>query len=336
MVWLYCASTQKRTPRLFCKMQVHHGMIPAPYGYAPQQQLQQQLQHPGQQTTSLQLQTGPLAQVQYGSAPTRQQQQISTGPVDDPLVPRKQQTSPSGLHLHPPRTRPSNARPPRQSTHPKAATHSLQQTRRAPMGSPASPALCDMVVAVCEPASSRGPHITYRTRTYNVKHTTPHRFTVSGFIATRYVGNRLTLVPTSAKHSTHFQHFLSRHFYGPPISLLSRVRLAVDQPLPTDRKTRCTDEVCTTFVAYTHNTSIGRQSQGINSCGASCLYHKSIIVVRSHLAEQTLCYDASQRHEWKPQPNPHGDEQQQPIPTTAGPQTEAAEIIQISLTVAGR
>ena len=91
----------------------------------------------------------------------------------------------------------------------------LQQTRGAPTGSPASPALCDMVVAVCE--QSWTP--TYRTITYNVKHTTSPQFTLSRYFATRYVDNRLTLIPSATQHTTHFQQFLSPQFYGPPIYL---------------------------------------------------------------------------------------------------------------------
>eukprot|EP00439_Symbiodinium_sp_Y106_P033765 s456_g4.t1 len=83
------------------------------------------------------------------------------------------------------------------------------------MGSPASPASCDMVVAVCEQSWTH----TYRTITYNVKHTTPHQFTISGHFATRYVDNRLTLIPSATQHSTHFRQFLSPDFYGPPIYL---------------------------------------------------------------------------------------------------------------------
>ena len=91
----------------------------------------------------------------------------------------------------------------------------LQQIRGAPMGSPASPALCDMVVAVSEQSWTH----TYRNLTYNPKHTTPPLFTISGFFATRYVDNRLCLIPTCTRHSTHFQQFLSPHFYGHPIHL---------------------------------------------------------------------------------------------------------------------
>ena len=91
----------------------------------------------------------------------------------------------------------------------------LQQTRGAPMGSPASPALCDMVVAVCEQSWNH----TYRNITYNVKHCQSKQFTLSGFFATRYVDNRLTLLPTCTTHLSHFSQFLSPHFYGTPIFL---------------------------------------------------------------------------------------------------------------------
>ena len=83
------------------------------------------------------------------------------------------------------------------------------------MGSPASPALCDMVVAVCEQSWTH----TYRNITYNVKHCHTKQFTLSGFFATRYVDNRLTLLPTCATHLAHFSQFLSPHFYGTPIFL---------------------------------------------------------------------------------------------------------------------
>ena len=91
----------------------------------------------------------------------------------------------------------------------------LQQIRGAPMGSPASPALCDMVVAVSEQSWTH----TYRNLTYNLKHTTPPMFTISGFFATRYVDNRLCLIPTCTRHNTHFQQFLSPQVYGHPIHL---------------------------------------------------------------------------------------------------------------------
>ena len=95
----------------------------------------------------------------------------------------------------------------------------LQQIRGAPLGSPASPSLCDMVVAVSEQSWTH----TYRNLTYNFKHATSPQFTVSGFYATRYVDNRLSLIPTCTCNSTHFQQFLSPHFYGHPI--YSRFRL---------------------------------------------------------------------------------------------------------------
>ena len=154
-------------------------------------------------------------------------------PTYDALVPRQEQEPRSRLHRHPPRTHPGYASPSRQSTHPQATpTHHphatspticravlmlnyclvgqtlLRQTR-------ASPALCEMVVATSEQSWTH----TYRTIAYNVKHTTPHRFTISGFFSTRYVDNRLTLTPTITQHTTHLQQFLSPHFYGPPIFL---------------------------------------------------------------------------------------------------------------------
>ena len=55
--------------------------------------------------------------------------------------------------------------------------------------------------------------------TYNVKHCNTKQFTLSGFFATRYVDNRLTLLPTCATHLSHFSQFLSPHFYGAPILL---------------------------------------------------------------------------------------------------------------------
>ena len=67
---------------------------------------------------------------------------------------------------------------------------------------------------------------TYRTITYNVKHTTSPQFSLSGHFATRYVGNRLTLIPSATQHATHFQQFLSLHFYGPLIYLETAPGLA--------------------------------------------------------------------------------------------------------------
>ena len=109
----------------------------------------------------------------------------------------------------------------------------LQQTRGAPMGSPASPALCDMVVAVCEQSWTH----TFRNITYNLKHCDTKQFTLSGFFATRYVDNRLTLLPTCAIHLPHFSQFLSSHFYGAPIFFGNRGRVRFPRlchrPLPT-------------------------------------------------------------------------------------------------------
>ena len=70
----------------------------------------------------------------------------------------------------------------------------VRQARGAPMGSPASPALCSMVVAVHEQTWAN----TYRNHLYNAKHLQPDapRPTTASFFATRYVDNRLMMIPT--------------------------------------------------------------------------------------------------------------------------------------------
>ena len=135
--------------------------------------------------------------------------------------------------MHPPRTRPHHASAPRSLSLPKATTphHSPQPLAGHLSSSPTpqllhggqhlaatnsrSTALCDMVVAVCEQSWTH----TYRNITYNVKHCHTKQFTLSAFFATRYVDNRLTLLPTCSIHLSHFSQCLSPHFYGTPIFL---------------------------------------------------------------------------------------------------------------------
>ena len=112
----------------------------------------------------------------------------------------------------------------------------LQQTRGAPMGSPASPAICDMVVVVCEQSWTH----TYRAITCNVKHTTPHQFTLSGHFATRYVDNRLSLTPSATQHFTHFRQFSPTSTAHPFSSRRNPATFSASllTPTPTARATK--------------------------------------------------------------------------------------------------
>ena len=72
----------------------------------------------------------------------------------------------------------------------------LQQTRGAPMGSPASPALCDMVVAVCEQSWNH----TYRNITYNVK-TLPFKAVHTQWLLRHQVRRQQTHPPSYMRHT---------------------------------------------------------------------------------------------------------------------------------------
>ena len=93
----------------------------------------------------------------------------------------------------------------------------VRQARGAPMGSPASPALCSMVVAVHEQAWAN----TYRNYLYNAKHMQPEapHLTTAGFFATRYVDNRLMMIPTRMVTLPPFAVLIHKDFYVPPVEL---------------------------------------------------------------------------------------------------------------------
>ena len=93
----------------------------------------------------------------------------------------------------------------------------VRQARGAPMGSPASPALCSMVVAVHEQAWVN----TYRNHLYNAKHLqpdAPHPIT-AGFFATRHVDNRLMVIPTRMTTLPPFAELIHTDFFVPPVEL---------------------------------------------------------------------------------------------------------------------
>ena len=93
----------------------------------------------------------------------------------------------------------------------------VRQARGAPMGSLASPALCSMVVAVHEQAWA----ITYRTHLYNAKHLQPDAPcpSTASFFATRYVDNRLMVIPTRMITLPPFAKLIHKDFYVPPVEL---------------------------------------------------------------------------------------------------------------------
>ena len=93
----------------------------------------------------------------------------------------------------------------------------MRQARGAPMGSPASPALCSMVVAVHEQAWAN----TYRNYLCNAKHMQPEapHLTTAGFFATRYVDNRLMMIPTRMVTLPPFAVLIHKDFYVPPVEL---------------------------------------------------------------------------------------------------------------------
>ena len=95
----------------------------------------------------------------------------------------------------------------------------LRQVRGAPMGSPASPALCSMVVAVHEQAWAS----TYKTHIFNAKHlSTNTGLPIEGtavFFATRYVDNRMIVVPTRLLGIPIFAQLIHKDFYMSPVEL---------------------------------------------------------------------------------------------------------------------
>ena len=96
----------------------------------------------------------------------------------------------------------------------------IKQLQGAPMGSPASPAMCGMVVAVREQCW----HNTYQHLIHNFKthHQLHHRTQFphnAQFFSTRYVDNRITILPAHLQHLPCFQQLLHPHFYQQPIEL---------------------------------------------------------------------------------------------------------------------
>ena len=90
----------------------------------------------------------------------------------------------------------------------------VRQARGAPMGSPASPALCSMVVAVHEQAWA----IAYRTHLCNAKRLQPDAACPST-ASSRYVDNRLTVIPTRMITLPPFAKLTHKDFYVPPVEL---------------------------------------------------------------------------------------------------------------------
>ena len=95
----------------------------------------------------------------------------------------------------------------------------LRQVRGEPMGSPASPALCSMVVAVHEQAWAS----TYKTHIFNAKHlpadTGLPAEGIAVCFATCYVDNRLLVIPTRLLSLPIFAQLIHKDFYMPPVEL---------------------------------------------------------------------------------------------------------------------
>ena len=93
----------------------------------------------------------------------------------------------------------------------------VRQARGALMGSPASPALCSMVVAVHEQAWAN----TYRNHLCNTKHLRPDTShpAIASFFAARYVDNRLMVIPTRLTTLPPFAELIHKDFYVPPVEL---------------------------------------------------------------------------------------------------------------------
>ena len=91
----------------------------------------------------------------------------------------------------------------------------IEQFRGAPMGSPCSPALCNLVVAVEEQCW----HHTYAGLFFNHKfhQHSPHQHAI--YFATRYVDNRVLLLPEQLLSLPPFKQLTSASFYKPPVQL---------------------------------------------------------------------------------------------------------------------
>ena len=95
-------------------------------------------------------------------------------------------------------------------------TSLIEQIRGAPMGSPCSPALCNIVVAVEEQCW----HHTYKQLFTNHKHFPHTRSTTQAiFFATRYVDNHVLLIPRQLTRLPPFTQLTDASFYKPPVQL---------------------------------------------------------------------------------------------------------------------
>ena len=96
----------------------------------------------------------------------------------------------------------------------------ILQQRGAPMGSPASPALCSMVVSVEEQAwYFTFQHLIHNHKTHQhlqQQHQHPHTLP---FFSTRYVDNRVVILPLRATNLPCFRQLLDESFYRQPIQL---------------------------------------------------------------------------------------------------------------------
>ena len=96
----------------------------------------------------------------------------------------------------------------------------IVQQRGAPMGSPASPALCSMVVSVEEQAwYFTFQHLIHNHKTHQhlqQQHQHPHTLP---FFSTRYVDNRVVILPLRAANLPCFRQLLDESFYRQPIQL---------------------------------------------------------------------------------------------------------------------
>ena len=92
----------------------------------------------------------------------------------------------------------------------------IKQKRGAPMGSPASPALCSMVIAVHE----QGWTSTYRQLIHSHKsQQDASSSSRADYFCARYVDNRLLVIPTRFLQLPPFQQFTHPIFFVPPVEL---------------------------------------------------------------------------------------------------------------------
>ena len=150
----------------------------------------------------------------------------------DALVPRQVPRACSNFHIRPHSAPPSNALtpPPWQVSHTQATpTHhshpapprhlqSIVVTQLLPTWrhTPATNPWCSNGLPRWWRCANNPGHTHTHTHertlaapAYNVKHTQPQTFTISGFCSTRYVDNRCTLIPTANLVSSSFYHHIS-------------------------------------------------------------------------------------------------------------------------------